>query len=114
VPATAPPTHGLRREARHFLAAFLAYEVGDLGPGLARQLRATSSPAFHHELLANRPDPAALSAAAKLTRLSAVGLSGHPPRALVSGSARRRGGKEEFAFLFERREGRWLAAGAAE
>jgi hypothetical protein len=77
-------------------------------------LRATSSPAFHRELLANRPDPAALPAPAELTRLSLVGLSGRPPRALVSGSARRPSGSEEFAFLFKRRGGRWLAAGAAE
>jgi hypothetical protein len=114
VPATAPPTRGLRREARLFLTAFLAYEVGNLGPGLAHQLRATSSPSFHHELLTDRPDPAAPSAPAKLTRLSVIVLSRRPPRALVSGSARRRGGSEEFAFLFERRGGRWLAAGAAE
>jgi hypothetical protein len=43
-----------------------------------------------------------------------VGLSDHPARALVSGSARRRGRSEEFAFLFERRGGRWLATSAAE
>lgn len=107
----------LRRAASRFLSAFLPYEVGENTPSVAIRLRRTAAPSFARRLLARPPRPPAsgvLPPLAQLRRLHVAFLSGVGERALISGTARRGGALEEFSFLFERRHGRWLAAGAGE
>jgi hypothetical protein len=102
-------------DPRPFLRAFLRYELGEGGPALRRELRASTSPAFGAQLLASPiRAPSSPLPAAHIGRLKIIYLSRNPPRALVSGTALRAGRPEQFAFLFEARRGRWLAAGPAE
>lgn len=103
------------RAARGFLAAFFRYEVGELGPGVRAALRAAATPGFVAELLAAPPRrPPGRAPPAVLGRLSIAVVSVAPPRALISGSARRGRRPEPFSFLFEARDGAWLASGPGE
>jgi hypothetical protein len=102
-------------EARRFLAAFFRYEVGELGPAVRRALRATTTAGFAAELLRSPPRrPPQSVPAAVPGRLAIAVASVLPPRALVSGSARRGGEAEQFAFVFEARGGAWRASGPGE
>ena len=101
--------------ARRFLSAFFHYEVGELGAGVRRALRSTATPGFAAELLDAPPRrPPRSPPAAVPGQLAIAAVSVLPPRALVSGSARRGGRSEQFSFLFEARRGAWLASGAGE
>jgi hypothetical protein len=102
--------------ARRFFAAFFQYEVGELGPGVRRALRATATPGFAAELLGAPPRSPPQSVAAAVPGPLAIAVASlTPPRALVSGSARRRGGEaEQFSFVFEAVDGAWLASGPGE
>jgi hypothetical protein len=121
-PPEAPSTGGapglraaVDRAALRFLAAFFHYEVGELGPGVRRALRAAATPGFVAELLSAPPrGPPRRAPAAVLGRLSIAVVSVAPPRALISGFARRGHRPEPFSFLFEARDGAWLASGAGE
>jgi hypothetical protein len=106
----------VRVAARGFLAAFLPYEAGELGPRVARALRTRATAAFAHEMLARPPSPAppGLIAAAKPGPVTVAFASALPPRAVVSGSVDRGGFTERFSFVFERRGSAWLASGAGE
>ncbi len=102
-------------QARRFLAAFFRYEVGDVGPGVRRMLRATATPGFAAELLSSPPRrPARSVPAAVPGRLAIAVASVVPPRAVVSGSASRGGEAEQFSFVFEVVDGAWLASGPGE
>jgi len=103
------------RGARAFLAAFFRYEVGELGAGVRAALRATATPRFAAELLSAPPwRPPRSYPAPATSRLSIRAVSVSPPRALVEGSARRGRQTEPFSFLFEARDGAWLASGPGE
>jgi hypothetical protein len=106
---------GARIAARRFILAFLADEVGIAESSSARAIRTGSIPSFARELLA-RPPPSSAEdpGEARLRSLRVHRLPGRPDLALASGSARRPSGPEPFAFLFARREGRWLAVAAGE
>lgn len=105
----------LKRDARRFLAAFLRYEVGELDHRGRQALRATATPGFAAELLRAPPHLwAAPSRPALLLRLSIAYFSPNPPRALITGSARRGENDEQFSFLFKARAGTWLASGLGD
>ena len=105
----------LHGATRHFLTAFLRYEVGDLSRSVRRQLRRSADAGFAAQLLARPlPDVHASSPRAQISRLRIVVLSRVPGRALVSGSALRRRRPEQFSFLFEARRGAWRAIGPGE
>ena len=104
----------VRAAARRFLAAFLRYEVGDLGPGVKAALRATATPAFAARLLARpprAPAPGRFPPRARLGRVEVAFVSLVPPRAIAGGAAQRGGEPEQFSFLFELRGRAWLASG---
>ncbi len=107
---------GLEREvraaARRFLAAFLRYEVGEVSPGVKRTLRAAATPRFAAELLAGPPAPPAggVPPRAALGPVAVAFVSAIPPRAVISGAARRGGAPEQFSFVFECRRQGWLAS----
>jgi hypothetical protein len=114
-PGSARPRRRLRHRASRFLSAFLSYEVGHSGPAVRADLRATATPAFAADLLRGPPRPPAVPLApARLQDLSAVLTTLQPPRALISGSARRGGEVEQFSFLFGRTSSGWLASGPGE
>jgi hypothetical protein len=101
--------------AHRFLAAFLRYEVGDLSPSVRRELRATAGSTFLVELLARPPHQiSGLPPIARIVRLRITHLSPVPPRALLSGSARRGARLEQFSFLLELERGRWRVVGPGE
>lgn len=102
---------GLRRSARRFLTAFLAYEVGELDRSVASTLRATATAPFARRLLAIPPRAPAgkFPPPARLRRLHIAFVSAGADRALLSGEAFRGTSSEQFSFLFELRQGRWLA-----
>jgi hypothetical protein len=105
----------LHSVARHFLAAFLRYEVGDLSAAVRRGLRSRASHRFSAELLARPPHGLRASPpSARISRLRVALLSRAPGRALISGSARRGGRLEQFSFLFEARRGAWRCVGPGE
>jgi hypothetical protein len=99
---------------RPFLSVFLRYEVGASGADLRRALRASATADFAAELLATQPHAPSGTSAARIAHLRTTYFSRNPPRALVAGTALRARRPEQFAFLFEARHGRWLAAGPAE
>ncbi len=107
---------GLEREvraaARRFLAAFLRYEVGEIGPGVKRTLRHAATPRFAAELLAGPPAPPSggFPPRVALGPVAVAFVSAIPPRAVISGAARRGGAPEQFSFVFERRRRSWLAS----
>ncbi len=109
--AATPPPH---LDPRPFLKAFLRYEVDVSGAGLRNALRRAATADFASELLAAQPHAPHNVPSAQIIHLRITDLSRTPPRALVSGTAIRAGRPEPFAFLFEARGGRWLAAGPAE
>jgi hypothetical protein len=117
-PPTGQSRPSLRPVAAAFVAAFLRYEVGDLGPSVRTAIDAVATPHFAHYLL-DHP-PRVLGAAgralprASLSRLSIDRLPRAPDRALISGTAVRRSGPEEFSFLFELQHHRWRVLGSAE
>ncbi|HWW67495.1 MAG TPA: hypothetical protein VNY83_05880 [Solirubrobacterales bacterium] len=118
-PAASSEAAGLRatlgHAARRFLAAFFRYEIGELGPGVRRALRAAATPGFAAELLVGpprRPPPGIPAAVPGRLTIAVASLS--PPRALVSGAARRGGQAEQFSFVFEAVDGAWLASGPGE
>ena len=101
--------------ARRFLSAFFHYEVGELGPRVRRTLRSTATPGFAAELLGAPPRAPPRSPPDAIPgRLAIAAVSVLPPRALISGSARRGEHSEQFSFLFEARHGAWLASGPGE
>jgi hypothetical protein len=107
----------LRRSARRFLVAFLRYEVGESGPGVAVALRATSTRRFAARLLGAPPRaPAAggFPPPAKLRKLQVAFLSAAATRALISALARRGGRPEELSFLFDRSAAGWRASGPGQ
>jgi hypothetical protein len=106
----------VRTAARSFVAAFLRYEVGELGAGVTSTLRAFATASFSRELLANRPQPTAgeFPHAAALGQIAVAFVSAIPPRAVISGSARRGRSSEQFSFVFERRGRAWLASGPGQ
>jgi hypothetical protein len=101
---------------RHFLDAFLSYEVGAGGSHVEATIRADASRVFADELLTRPPTPPGAGAPppARITRMRVDPVRGRADLALVSGEARRRAGPEPFAFLFARRHGRWLALAPGE
>jgi hypothetical protein len=114
-PAAQRAPRQLQRAARRFLAAFLRYEVGNLGQTTTKSLRAHSSPDFAAELLAQPPrDLYRHLPRAQIWRLRVIVLSQSPGRALVSGSALRDGRPEQFSFFFEADGGAWRAVGPGE
>jgi len=107
----------VRAAARSFLAAFLRYEVGEIGAGVKHMLRAVATPRFARELLARPPAPPAagvFSPPAVLGRIAVAFVSAIPPRAVISGAARRGRSSEQFSFVFERRGLAWLASGPGQ
>ena len=107
----------VRRSARRFLSAFFRYEVGETASSVERALRASATPRFAAGLLTAAPRAPAsgeFPPPASLGRIEVAFVSVLPPRAVVSGVARRRGGSERFSFLFEHRGRAWLADGAGE
>ena len=102
----------LRNAAHRFLAAFLRFEVEDTGPQLRSALRGMVSEPFAAQLLSRAPRLRASQAPARLRRLSVIFLTAR--KAVISGSALRPDGVEQFSFLFELRSGRWRAVGPAE
>jgi hypothetical protein len=109
-------TPALRRDARRFASAFLAYETGREDPMTRAAIRRGAVPRLAREILAGagprsgKPiDPRPLSPSLHLSR-----LPGSPDLALLTGTARRPSGPEPFAFLLGRRGGRWLALAPAE
>ncbi|MGE0067248.1 MAG: hypothetical protein AB7T48_07825 [Solirubrobacterales bacterium] len=124
-PALASPNSGLiaragRRQtqlhkaATAFIAAYLRYEVGDLPPSVARSLGRLATDGFGRQLLGDPPRPGGPVGAARIVEVESGFLDRDVDRALVRGAARRPDGPEELSFVFVLREGRWLAAGAAE
>jgi hypothetical protein len=110
VPTPSPASASARHAARRFVEAFLSFEVG-MGEGAARKaIRAGADTAFARELLSGPSPPTAPDPGPAPIAILRVGrLPGRPGRALVFGTARRQSGPEPFAFLFGRRQGRWLA-----
>jgi len=115
-PALLSARRAVIASARRFLAAFLRYEVGMVDGRVARALRATATEDFAVSLLRSPPRPraGAMPAQARLLGLGVELAPGAAPRALILGTLRRDGRVESFAFEFERRGERWLAAGVAE
>jgi len=107
--AEEPTPPELDGAAASFARAYL--DRGNTDAGARARLRARSSAEFGAALL-RAPAPA--TGPARIVRLSTALLSRDPPRALLTGSARRGGEPEEFGFVFESRAGRWLAVGPAE
>lgn len=104
----------LHKAASALIGAVLRYEVGDLPPSVTRAMRRLATAGFARQLLADPPRRVAGSGAARIVKVETGFLSRGLDRALVRGVARRADGPEELAFVFVLREGRWLAAGAAE
>lgn len=102
--------------ARRFVAAYLRCEAGERSAAVRAAVSGTATPAFARDLLADQGRQAgpAPAASARIDRIDLSFLTTSGRRALVTGLARRPDGPEEFAFVFERRGGRWLAVGAAE
>lgn len=117
-PAIAESGPSLRPVVTAFVAAFLRYEVGVLGASVRSAIKAAATPHFARDLLDHPPRfsgaTTRLPLRSSLTRLSIDYLSRNPDRALVTGSATRPTGPEEFSFLFERQRRRWRALGPAE
>jgi hypothetical protein len=116
-PPEVAPRPVLRPVAADFVAAFLGYEVGAVTPSVRSAIRSTATRTFADDLLGQPPRVSPGSGAlspASLARLSIDILSSDPGRALVTGTATRPGGREEFAFLFEAQRGHWVAVAPAE
>jgi hypothetical protein len=115
-PTQAPsPSTGLHHRASRFLTAFLRYEVGDLSQPVIRGLHRSTDSRFGAELLARPPRRAPAGAApARIGALRIALLSQRPARALLSGTAWRRGQIEQFSFLFEKSRGAWRVVGVGE
>ena len=114
-PSFNPPhaSQNLRSASRRFLGAFLRLEVGETTPRIRKTIRATAAADFSAQLL-GQPTHRHGATGAHLTRLQLVRIPGSPPRALLTGSARRDHATEEFSFLAELRAGRWQIAGPGE
>jgi len=104
----------LHKAATAFIAAYLRYEVGDVPPAIDRSLRRLATTGFGRQLLVEPPRPGGTVGAARIVEVESGFLDQAVDRALVRGVAERPDGPEELAFIFVLREGRWLAAGAAE
>lgn len=103
--------------ARRFLSAFFRYEVGDLSPRVQQTLRASATPEFATELLSTPPHPTPstrLDDPAELGKIQVKFVSFVPPRAVVSGAARRHHVFEEFSFLVELHGSVWLVGGPGQ
>jgi hypothetical protein len=111
-----PPPPAARRQVLHFVAAFLAYEVGRGGSGVEARIHACASPHLARQLLSRPPTPPgrASHAGARIISLRVDDVPGHPDLLLASGDARRPEAVEPFSFLFARRDGRWLAVAPGE
>jgi hypothetical protein len=113
-PPTPPPSApSVRRAAHRFLVAFLALEVGTDGPATRAAIRRGAGARLARDLLARRPPPSD-HPSARILALHLARLPHRPGLALATGTARRPGGPEPFAFLLARRGGRWLAIAPAE
>jgi hypothetical protein len=108
-----PATTSLRRAARGFARAFLAFEAGGADRAARATIRRGAGHRLAHELLAHRP-PRSDHPGASIVALHVALLPHRPGLALLIGTARRTDGPEPFAFLFARRGGRWLAVAPAE
>lgn len=104
----------LDRAATAFIAAFLRYEVGDLPPPVLRSLSRLTTASFGRYLLDARPRQLGARAVARIVMVETAFLDPAADRALIRGLARRADGPEELSFVFILRDGRWLAARAAE
>jgi len=104
----------LHEAATAFIAAYLRYEVGDVPAAVDRSLRRLATTGFSRQLLGEPPRPGGTVGAARIVEVDSGFLDQALDRALVRGVAERPDGPEEVAFVFVLREGRWLAAGAAE
>jgi hypothetical protein len=103
--------------ARHFLAAFFHYEVGETGVAVRRALSVYSTHAFYERLLRRPVAPVAAGGfpvRASLERLRVSFVSSTANRALVTGTAKRAGLPEEFSFVFSRGPTGWLASAPGE
>jgi hypothetical protein len=110
-----PPPAAGRHAARRFVEAFLSYEVAGGGAAAPKAIRAGADDTFARELISHSPPPTPTDPRpARIEALRVAGLPGRPHLALVSGTARRPSGPEPFAFLFARRQGRWLAVAPGE
>jgi hypothetical protein len=114
--ASGRSTSGRRRSARSFIGAFLTYEAGRVDGVTRAAIRRHAAPRLAWMLLARsremspgRAEDRPLSFSVRVDR-----LPHRPDLALVTGTARRVGGPEPFAFLFARRGDRWLAIAPAE
>lgn len=99
--------------ARRFLRAFFRYEVGDVGPRVAAELRASATPRFARQLLDSPPrsspsGPSTLPA--RLEALEVAVVTSDASRVVVSGEARRGPASEQFSFVFVHVAGGWLAS----
>lgn len=113
--ARPPSEAALRSQAELFLGVFFRYEVGDLDRRLRRGLRRTASAGFASALLRERPRlPSRAPRPARIAYISLRAMPVSPPRALVSGAAKRGRSAEQFSFVFELRSGKWLAIGPGQ
>ena len=77
-------------------------------------MRTAATPSFAARLLAGPPRasaPGRFPPRARLGRVEVSFVAIAPPRAIVSGEARRGAAPAQFSFLFELHGGRWLASG---
>jgi hypothetical protein len=114
IPAAGRRKARLIQAARAFIGVFLRYEVGDLQPSVARSVERLTITDFGRYLLDARPRQIGDRRAARIVKVETAFLDPAADRALVHGVARRPDGPEELAFVFVLRDGRWLAARAAE
>lgn len=118
--ATARAERRLEREVRTaahgFLAAFLPYEVGELGPEVRRALRAGATPGFAQQMLSRPPvrAPPRMRSSVRLGPIAVAFVSVVPPRVVISATAERGTATEQISFVFERRGSAWLASGPGE
>ncbi len=115
-PTHRPPPLGALEQVRHFIVAFLSYEVGRGGRAAEETIHAFAVPHLARQLLSQPPTPAGRpsNGAPRITRLRVDDVPGHPDLLLASGDARHPEGPEPVSFLFARREGRWLAVAPGE
>jgi hypothetical protein len=111
-PRASPGLPPVTPAARHFLAAFLRFGVGDTDLGVLKALRGTATPVFAAQLL-DGPAPRLIDPGASDPHLGPIAvarLSANPPLVSVSATADRPSGPEQLSFVFALRDSRWLAS----